>query len=104
MSYDERYMRTLLNQYQKAQVALAAIRGTKTIAELVSQYQVHPEKITLWKEMVEKAAPRIFAPADSTPHTTRINELLTLLGQRDEEIEWLKKKVHSDPFRKNSAR
>ena len=41
----------------KATVALAALSGAKTLAELASEYKVHPTMITRWKqELVEKAA------------------------------------------------
>jgi transposase-like protein len=37
---------------EKAQVALAAIKGDKTIAQISSSYQVHPTQIGHWKNQV----------------------------------------------------
>ena len=44
----------------KAKVALAAVKGDRTIAQLAEQYDVHPNQITTWKGQLEGGAPDIF--------------------------------------------
>ena len=49
----------------KAKVALAAIKGEKTLAELAQQYDVHPNQITAWKAHVVEAASGLFGSGGS---------------------------------------
>ena len=44
----------------KAKVALEALRGDKTIAEIASQYEIHPNQITQWKKILAEEAAGIF--------------------------------------------
>ena len=45
----------------KAKVALAALRGDKTLAELAEQYDIHPVQITDWKIQLAESAGLVFA-------------------------------------------
>ena len=41
----------------KAKVALAAVKGDRTLAQLAEQFDVHPNQITAWKAQLEGALP-----------------------------------------------
>ena len=47
----------------KAKVALAAIKGDKTLAELSSKHEAHPTRITEWKQQLQQHAAEIFGGA-----------------------------------------
>lgn len=84
-------MRKVLNPHQKAKIALAAIKNDKTFAEIAGVEQVHPSQISEWKQLLEKEAYRLFAPNNKSKEEQRIGELERMIGQREAEIEWLKK-------------
>jgi transposase len=44
----------------KAKVALAALRGDKTLAELAEQFDVHPNQISDWKQQMQENASLVF--------------------------------------------
>ena len=46
----------------KAKVALAALKGDLTIAQLAEQFDVHPNQITIWKSQLENGAVDVFGP------------------------------------------
>ena len=47
----------------KAKVALAAIKGDRTLAQLAGQFDVHPNQITSWKAQLESGAADLFGPS-----------------------------------------
>jgi transposase len=53
----------------KAQVALAAVKGDKTLAELAEQFSVHPTQITDWKQQLLARVPDVFGGSTSPADT-----------------------------------
>lgn len=81
------------NPQFKARVALEAIRGEKTIAQMASDHQLHPNLIHNWKEQLLAAAPGIFesvtASAASTDNQAQFDELYRQIGQLKVERDFL---------------
>lgn len=92
-------MRKQFSPTQKAAVAFAALKGDKTINQIASEHEVNPTQVKQWRDKVKAAAPDIFADGrkQSTSvvaSTAQIDELHRVIGVRDAELEWLKKKIH----------
>jgi transposase len=51
----------------KAKVALAAIKGEKTLADLAQQFDVHPNQITQWKSQLQEGAAGVFGSDAKVP-------------------------------------
>jgi putative transposase len=80
----------------KAQVALAALKGDKTINELAGQFGIHPTLIHGWKKLLLEGAEQVFGNGTRTAATdaeAEKAELFEQIGRLKMELEWLKKKV-----------
>ena len=79
----------------KARVALEALKGELTMAELSSKYGIHHSLILRWKKQMLKELPNIFSQGKKQEKQTaskREEELYQQIGKLTMELEWLKKK------------
>jgi putative transposase len=80
----------------KAQVALAAVKGDRTVNELAGQFSVHPTLIHGWKKQLLAGAEEVFVHGTKAAAANVEGvqaELYEQIGRLKMELEWLKKKA-----------
>ena len=89
-------MKKVFSPQDKARVALEAIRDIKSMSQIVSAFGVHPTQVGVWRKQVIDRLPSLFNRSSARQADERqklINNLYQLIGQRDSELEWLKKSL-----------
>ena len=78
----------------KAKVALEAIKGDKTLAELAAVFEVHPNQITQWKKRALSELPGLFSRKRGCKKKEQddlTDHLYEEIGRLKVELDWLKK-------------
>jgi transposase len=76
----------------KAKVALSAIKGDRTLAQLAEQFDAHPNQITSWKAQLEEGAADVFAPgggSGTSPPAVDVKSLHAKIGELTLENDFL---------------
>ena len=79
----------------KAKVALEAVKNQQTIAQIASEYGIHPNQVGQWKKQLLEALPKVFINRKTETEKANeklIDELYRQIGQLKVELDWLKKK------------
>ena len=89
----------------RAKLALAAVRGDKTIAELASQFEVSPQLVLKLKARLKDRIEEIFqdertSKKKSEGEVTQ-EELFEQIGRLKMEVDWLKKKICRTPLNRS---
>lgn len=93
-------MKKVFTSQQKAAVALAAIKGDKSISQIASDHQVHPMQVQQWKKILLENVSTVFTDKrtkEGKSERELVDELYRVIGQRDIELGWLKKKLQFEP-------
>jgi len=80
----------------KARVALEAIRGDRTVAEIAAAYGVHPNQISKWRKQALDELPKIFSgryEKTEAQGKELTDQLYQQIGRLKVELDWLKKKA-----------
>ncbi len=78
----------------KARVALEALVGDQTLAELAKKHDVHPNMIAAWKRQAKESLPDVFAKGPSPAAADKDAEIKRLhekIGQLSVEVDFLDK-------------
>ena len=78
----------------KAQVAIEAIKGAKSINEIASAYGIHPNQVSAWKKEALEGLPDVLADKRTTKGRDKDAceaELYKQIGRLTMEVEFLKK-------------
>ncbi len=79
----------------KSKVALEAIKEQKTLSEIASEYEIHPNQVSQWKRQLQDGLQNIFTASRQSNRSDEKekDKLYTEIGRLKVELDWLKKKL-----------
>jgi len=82
----------------KARVVQDILKEEKTLAQIATEYEVHPTQLKNWRALAQEGLPSLFEKQDSTAelkaaHEQQLSELYAEIGKLTTQVTWLKKKL-----------
>ena len=82
----------------KARVVQELLKEEKTLAQIASEYEVHPTQLKNWRAVALEGLPSLFEKQDSTAalqaaHEQQLTDLYAEIGKLTTQVAWLKKKL-----------
>ena len=84
-----------INPALKAKIALEALQGNRTVAQIASQYEVHPNLVARVKKNASDNLSKLFDQSEDKKLKKlelERDDLLNIIGEKELDIKWLKKK------------
>jgi transposase len=85
----------------KAKIVTQALKEEKTITQIASENDIHPNQISAWKATALSGLPTLFerenkTAGDQAAHQGQLEELYAQIGRLSTQVVWLKKKSGLD--------
>ena len=97
-------MRKRYTAKKKAQIVLEILREERSIAQIATEYGIHPNQLYKWRAQALEELPRLFEDERKTEkalraaHERELNELYAEIGRLTTQLTWLKKKSGIEPI------
>jgi len=91
-------MRKRYTAKQKAQIVLEILKEERPIAQISSEYGIHPNQLYKWKAQALEGIPKVFEDEHKSEkalkavHENQLQELYAEIGRLNTQLTWLKKK------------
>jgi len=97
-------MRKRYTAKKKAQIVLEILKEERSIAQIATEYGIHPNQLYKWRAQALEELPRLFEDERKTEkalraaHERELNELYAEIGRLTTQLTWLKKKSGIEPI------
>ena len=87
----------------KVRVVMEVLKEEKTVSQVASEYNIHPNQISNWKSLLLSGLPSVFekdsskASISKADYEKQINDLYTEIGKLTTQLAWVKKKAGIEP-------